>query len=77
MKILRVPLVLILSALIVLLVCAGCGEEQRKNGVANEALKSRKLKTIEKCEDSGGIAVLSTWDGRLENCIYPPANSAN
>ena len=31
-----------------------------------------KKPAIVKCEETGGVPITSSWDGRLVNCIYPP-----
>lgn len=30
---------------------------------------------LSRCIDAGGIPTTSMWDGRLTNCIFPPASA--
>ena len=33
-----------------------------------------ELEDIRQCREYGGIPIFSSWDGKLVNCVYPPAN---
>lgn len=44
-------------------------------GCDNEEGVLRKAAEIKACTDAGGIAIRSTWDGRLADCIFPPETS--
>jgi hypothetical protein len=59
----------LLSLLLVVLISCGPTETER---AYEGGMIGRRDKIIQSCIDRGGIPILSSWDGRLTGCIFPP-----
>ena len=63
-------IIIILSGIILIAGCTTDDSIDPKQCINCDALRYQN--EINKCKEWGGIPVLSTWDGRLNNCIFKP-----